>query len=340
MNDLRKVVYGTLIGFIVVIVMWVGFLFIIGCGGSVDCTKAIPTPEHTAIPTLVPATLPVSQLVSSKGAATPATTEAVAGASQEIARPSNAGGAGLAVMLAGDVNSGEQIYTADCAVCHGPQGKGGVVNAGSTDGTVPPLNPIDETLKAPDYTTFAYNVDLFIEHGSTPEGTSPTLQMPAWGDLGKLQPQQIADVMAYLIKLNGGPARPASAATPPPAGVEIARPSNPGGAGLAITLAGNVDSGKGIFAANCVACHAAEGKGGVPNPGSTDGTVPPLNPIDETIKSADPLLFAYNIDLFIEHGSTPEGTSPTLQMPAWGGLGKLRPQQIADVIAYLMSLNK
>ncbi len=78
----------------------------------------------------------------------------------------------------------------------------------------------------------------------------------------------------------------------------------------------------------------------MPNPDSDDGSVPTLNPIDPTIASKDPKVFATNLDLFIEHGSTPEGPSPALKMPAWGDAKTLTPQQIADVIAYIMSLNK
>ena len=46
------------------------------------------------------------------------------------------------------------------------------------------------------------NVDLFLEHGSRPEGDAPAKVMPAWGDQGILTPQQIADVIAYVISLN------------------------------------------------------------------------------------------------------------------------------------------
>jgi mono/diheme cytochrome c family protein len=52
---------------------------------------------------------------------------------------------------------------------------------------------------------YAINLDLFIEHGSTPGGNSPQQTMPAWGDDKKLTPQQIADVIAYLIALNPAP---------------------------------------------------------------------------------------------------------------------------------------
>ncbi len=120
---------------------------------------------------------------------------------------------------------------------------------------------------------------------------------------------------------------------------EIARPSNPGGPGPALDLLGDAQQGAQVFT-NCVPCHGNQGKGGVQNPGSSDGTVPSLNPIDATIANADPKLFAYNVDLFVEHGSTPDGSNPVFKMPAWGDSKALTPQQIANVIAYVISLNQ
>ena len=78
----------------------------------------------------------------------------------------------------------------------------------------------------------------------------------------------------------------------------------------------------------------------MPNPGSSDGTVPSLNPIDPLLKDPDPKVFATNIDIFIQHGSVPEGISPFRTMPGWGDQNALTQQQIADVIAYIISLNK
>ena len=120
---------------------------------------------------------------------------------------------------------------------------------------------------------------------------------------------------------------------------EIARPSNAGGPGEAAMMSGDAQAGAELFAVNCMPCHGAEGKGGIPNPGSADGTVPPLNPIDETMVSKDPKVFAYNIDLFIQNGSTPAGQNPAIKMPSWGIDRMLTQQQIANLIAYLMSLN-
>ena len=125
-----------------------------------------------------------------------------------------------------------------------------------------------------------------------------------------------------------------------PASQEVARPSNAGGPGEAVNLTGNAQQGADVYTTNCVACHGEQGKGGIPNPGTDDGTVPPLNPIDPSLVNADAKVFATNLDLFIEHGSDPEGDSPALKMKAFGDEKLLTSQQIADVIAYVISLNK
>lgn len=149
--------------------------------------------------------------------------------------------------------------------------------------------------------------------------------------------------MVVLLGGAGGPRRtfagslaqaPATPAAPAPA-----PPSNPGGPGPAVDLTGDPDKGADIYRTNCQVCHGDQGRGGVSNPGSTDQTVPALRPIDSTIASADRKQFAINLDLFIRHGSMPEGTRPAIQMPAWGDLKRLTPQQIADVIAYVIRLN-
>jgi mono/diheme cytochrome c family protein len=131
----------------------------------------------------------------------------------------------------------------------------------------------------------------------------------------------------------------APAAAPAAAPEGPARPSRPGGPGPAATLAGNAESGAALFKIYCAFCHGPEGKGTVPNPGSTDGTIPALNPIDPSIVGATAAEFAVNVDLFLEHGSRPEGPQPENEMPAWGDTKALLPQQIADLIAYIVRLN-
>jgi mono/diheme cytochrome c family protein len=206
-DDFRRITYGVLILFVVVIVGWVSFVTFTGCGSSLSCLGAVPTAERTSIPTLVPGTLPAAErklgaatLVSVSSGTPEATTPP--GAAEQVARPSNPGGPGPAVNLKGDATAGAEVFTTNCQVCHGAQGRGGNPNPGSDDGTIPALNPIDPTLVDANPKTFATNLDLFVEHGSTPAGKNPTFSMIAWGDKKLLTPQQIADVIAYVMSLN------------------------------------------------------------------------------------------------------------------------------------------
>ena len=204
MDDLKKIIYGMVAFFAIGMVVWLGFIFVNSCGLDVACAKAKQPQGLTPIPSLIPATLPASQhfLPTPTEPPTSAATEPPTAGGPDIARPSNPGGPGDAINLKGDVTSGAQLFAADCVLCHGLAGVGDIPNPGTDDVTTPPLNPIDDTLKDPDYKTYALNLDLFIQHGSTPPGINPTFKMPAWGDIKALTQQQIADIIAYLISLN------------------------------------------------------------------------------------------------------------------------------------------
>jgi hypothetical protein len=67
-DDVRKIILGTLAGFLVLVTVWVGFLFVVGCGGSLECSKADPTPVRTPIPTLIPARMPTPELGAAQAA--------------------------------------------------------------------------------------------------------------------------------------------------------------------------------------------------------------------------------------------------------------------------------
>jgi mono/diheme cytochrome c family protein len=210
MNDVRKMIYGTLTLFLLVLAFWLSVVYISACGLTFTCRQAAAKVDRTPIPTLIPA----EALVPTKFVLSPATVTPLPALTPEaethvtnnpdIARPSNPGGPGPAADLAGNVENGKKLFAANCEFCHAAEGVGGYPNPGSLDGTVPPLNPIDPTLKDPDPRIYATNIDLFIEHGSVPEalGGVPVRSMPAWGDRGALAPQEIADLIAYLISLN------------------------------------------------------------------------------------------------------------------------------------------
>ncbi len=109
--------------------------------------------------------------------------------------------------------------------------------------------------------------------------------------------------------------------------------------GEAAALPGNWKRGKVLFERRCEPCHGLRGTDKVKNPGSDDGTVPPLNPIDPALADKTPSAFAANIDRIIQHGSIPDGPNPALFMPDWGDSRTLAQRQIADVEAYVMRLN-
>jgi mono/diheme cytochrome c family protein len=163
------------------------------------------------------------------------------------------------------------------------------------------------------------------QEGKDPVTGKVIRQMPPT----KLLDPQYVDILTRWV-MNGMPqtAEEASKLTPVPI------------PGLAVNLTGDAGAGVDIFKAQCVKCHGEGGVLGVENPGSADGIVPSVNPIDPEIKNADLKIFITNLDLYIQNGSTPEGESPKLKMPAFGVQNILTQQQIADVIAYVISLNK
>jgi mono/diheme cytochrome c family protein len=161
------------------------------------CASATPAP---AAPTSVPPP-PAAATVAKPPAG--ATTEASEPPKPNCGKPDCIKpGPAIAQNLKGDVTAGQKVFVDNCEKCHGKQGATGIDNPGSTDGTVPDLNPIDSAFSTKNPTAFAAQIDAFVEHGSTPDGPSPKNVMDSWGDSGKLTPQQIADVIAYVISLN------------------------------------------------------------------------------------------------------------------------------------------
>jgi mono/diheme cytochrome c family protein len=224
-----------------------------------------------------------------------------------------------------DAALGAAVFFEHCTLCHGINGQGA---------------------EAP-----ALRNNTFVQTGGTKvfqtvaNGRVGTI-MPAWlqANGGALTDQQINDVIAYLQVLQNVPALPTGVplptATPFPAKPTPVRPSEPGNAGQAVSLTGDLSRGRALFGKYCSTCHGPQGTRGLLNPDSDNGTVPALNPINPTIANTDPKVFASNVDVFIEHGSVPAGKTPLLRMPAFGDGKLLTPQQIADVIVYVMDLNR
>ena len=104
-------------------------------------------------------------------------------------------------------------------------------------------------------------------------------------------------------------------------------------------MTGNRKIGAALFVSYCQSCHGPEGTDNVPNPGSVDGTVPPLNPIDPALSDKRAPVFARKIDRYMQHGSLPDGSGPVLFMPDWGDSKTLSQKEIASVEAYIMYIN-
>jgi ubiquinol-cytochrome c reductase cytochrome b subunit len=155
-------------------------------------------------------------------------------------------------------------------------------------------------------------------NASNPGANAPVVPPPA------------SSVATVAPTMTEKPAPGAEQPAAPPGG-------NPGA--LAPGIIGNVQHGGLLFEQYCQSCHGLAGKDNVPNPGSDDGKVPPLNPIDRALYDADPDNFIVNIDSFVQHGSTPPGSGPALKMPKFGDSNTLTQPQIAHLEAYVLSLS-
>jgi ubiquinol-cytochrome c reductase cytochrome b subunit len=239
------------------------------------------------------------------------------------------------------VEKGEQLFESrGCRGCHKVNGAGGT--------TGPNLSQ-EQTQQR--------DREWLIQQIRNPKSHNPGTIMPASPDLTESE----VNALVNYIKgpgIDQAQAAPVEEKTPAPGEKEDAAPepgrektekTGPFGKpaeerperkpGEAAKTIGSAEHGAGLFRIHCISCHGEQGKGGIPNPGSARGRVPALNPIDEDEFSRDPLEFARNIDLFIQHGSTPAGPDPSLSMPAFGDTHTLTQQEIANIEAYILKLN-
>jgi mono/diheme cytochrome c family protein len=166
--------------------------------------------------------------------------------------------------------------------------------------------------------------------------------MPAVGYLTERQLNTLIDFILnpltteMAVKVSGQP----SAAAPVFSVITNPQPSvAPPSQGAAVVMVGDGGHGKILFDGSCQSCHGKNAKGGLANPGSTAGKVPPLVPIALRLFNRDPLLFAENIDRFVQLGSIPAGPAPMLRMPAFGATRALTQEQLANIEAYVLTAN-
>jgi ubiquinol-cytochrome c reductase cytochrome b subunit len=107
---------------------------------------------------------------------------------------------GAAASMIGSAHHGAVLFGRHCASCHGKQGKG--LSSGAAAHAAPALAPIDPALFSQEPDAFADDIDRIIQHGLTPAGPQE-VGMPAFGDHKTLTQQEIADIEAYVMQLNG-----------------------------------------------------------------------------------------------------------------------------------------
>ncbi len=219
---------------------------------------------------------------------------------------------GALAQQGGDPARGAQLFDENCAVCHGPDGKGRVgAQLSSVFSSIQP--------------------DLFVGN-IIANGVAGTA-MPAWQEPnGPMTAQDVADLTAFVLTLSGG--RPDDFPTP-----EL-KPITP-----IPTLAdveGDPTLGAVVFAQNCAMCHGDQGQGRVgANLSRTFSSIRPDLTVRNTVatgiagtampawamENGGPLSAAEidNVTAFVltlPQQATPEpqpGTTPTTTTPAQPG---------------------
>ncbi len=170
----------------------------------------------------------------------------------------------------------------------------------------------------------------------TPQAHNPTSIMPSFGS--KLNDKQMDAMIAFLQSLSTRKPTPLPAGVKEPeAGSEAnATASASSNAVSASNIIGDKEHGAILFHQSCIMCHGPHGKTKTPGFNAPRG-VPTLNPIDRNVYNPDSQLFAEHIDQFIQHGIPNTEGGPN--MPNFGDSHSLTQAQIADLEAYVLSLN-
>ncbi|HLI11188.1 MAG TPA: c-type cytochrome [Alphaproteobacteria bacterium] len=237
------------------------------------------------------------------------------GAPSAVVPPAAGGAPGF------DAAAGAEVFAANCAACHGAEGKG-------VPGAFPPLAG-DPVVNAANPTEQISTV-LHGLQGKEIGGQKYSAQMPAFAS--QLSDEQIADVIDHertswgnhgslitsadvvTVRANQpARARPAAAAAAPAPATSAVPPAAKAGF--------NAAEGARLFAANCAACHGAMGTG-VP------GVFPPLAH-DPVVTAPDPTAHIRTVLDGLKDKAI-SGVNYAAQMPSFAA--QLSNEQIADII--------
>jgi ubiquinol-cytochrome c reductase cytochrome b subunit len=222
-----------------------------------------------------------------------------------------------------------------CTACHSVEGVGGKIGPAFSRGVLA-----------------AKGRAWVVDQIRNPKSHNPSSIMPSFASLPDQQVEEIVNYLVGPAQGAGSQGKGAAVTLPSPMPspgtgeqekVKTGTAPAEGGArtvvGDAAHIIGGSRRGAALFANYCSRCHGAKGAGGLPNPGSEDGQVPELNPIDRSLYNNDPKVFAAGIDRFIQHGSVPAGKNPAVSMPPFGDSNTLTQPEIANIEAYIMGMN-
>jgi mono/diheme cytochrome c family protein len=193
---------------------------------------------------------------------------------------------------------GEELFTTYCAACHGWSGEGGAN----------PFNPRENVtaLNSPDY--LGGHDDAYIHRGIA-EGI-PGTGMVALSQLqgGPLTDEEIDRLVAFMRGWETG-VQALPQATPT---AVAGQPEAPVPTTAVATAQGDAARGDELYAANCAACHGAEGQG-------TAVAKEPLNTADYLDNNSDEAIYE----------AISDGVGAA--MPGYGGT--LTAEEITDMVA-------
>jgi mono/diheme cytochrome c family protein len=224
------------------------------------------------------------------------------------------------------------LHSLGCIVCHRVNGQGGAIGPELTGALLR-----------------GKSRQWLMTQIRNPKAHFPNSIMPAFSSIPD---QQVNEVVDFLLSIaqseNAAPAAvtkssslglksaKAQPGVPSSAAVVTGPQGPPGPASFVI---GNVELGEYLFKQNCEQCHGVGGKDKVPNPGSSDGFVPALNPMSPRLFNENAQIFVNNIGPYLQHGSIPAGPNPVLRMLAFGDTESLTQEMITNVEAYVLYLN-
>jgi cytochrome c oxidase cbb3-type subunit III len=195
------------------------------------------------------------------------------------------------------------LYSANCAGCHGPEGRGGAA--------APLANPV--------YLAVA---DDRVLRRITAEGVPGTL-MPAFAreDGGMLTDEQIEAIVSGMRTRWARPQATAGQAVPP----------------YADAAPGDAQRGSAAFSTYCARCHGKSGEGATPTPSRKERASPTPS---RTPAAASSIVDRAFLALVSDQGlrTTIIAGRPDLNAPDWRGNvpGRpMSPQEISDIVAWL-----